>query len=80
MAVVATTAIGGEVRARPSRERVRETRGRVREDERGTWELRGTSRRLRASAEAGGGQRVAGARRARAPASWREEDDDWRNQ
>ena len=29
------------------------------------------------SREAGGGRRVAGARRARAPAFWREEDDDW---
>ena len=29
------------------------------EDERGTWGLRGTPRRLQASAEAGGGRRVA---------------------
>ena len=34
----------------------------------------------RASAEAGGGRRVAGTRRARAPAFWREEDDDWQGQ
>ena len=46
VALVATTAIGGEVRARPSRERVRETRGSVREDERGTWGSRGIPGRL----------------------------------
>ena len=39
--MVAATAIGGEVRARPSRERERETRGRVSEDERETWGSRG---------------------------------------
>ena len=33
--------------------------GRVSEDERGTWGSRGTPRRLQASAEAGGGRRVA---------------------
>ena len=33
--------------------------GRVSEDERGTWGSRGTPRRLQASAQAGGGRRVA---------------------
>ena len=46
MSLAATTAIGGEGRARPSRERMRETRGRMREDERETWGSRGTSGRL----------------------------------
>ena len=41
MAMVAATAIGGEVRARPSLERERETRGGVSEDERETWGSRG---------------------------------------
>ena len=59
MALASSTANGGEERARASRERVREMRGRVREDERGTWGSRGTHRRLQASAEAGGGRRVA---------------------
>lgn len=59
VALVATTVIGGEGCARPSRERVRETRGRVSEDERVTSGSRGTPRRLQASAEAGGGRRVA---------------------
>ena len=76
--LAATTAIGGEGRAWPSWERMRETRGRVSEDERETWGSRGTSRRLPASAEAGGGRCVAGARRARAPAFWGEVGGDWR--
>ena len=55
------------------------------EDERGTWGSRGTPRRLQASAEAGGGRRVAtgaghalrvllarGGRRLAAPAGWAE--------
>ena len=82
MAVVATTAIGSEGRARPSRGRVRETRERVGEDERETWGSRGVlwaspgvgrSRRWPARGEhapfvllARGGRRLA------APAGWAE--------
>ena len=81
MAVVATTAIGGEGRARPSRERKRKTRGRVREDEREMWgshgvlwESPGVGRSRRWPAR---GRRAASTR----PASfWREEDDDWQRQ
>ena len=54
MSLAATTAIGGEGRARPSRERMRETRGRVREDERETWGSRGV---LRASPGVGRSRR-----------------------
>ena len=50
----------------------------MREDERGTWGSHGIPGCLPASAEAGGGRRVAGARRARARASWREVGGDWR--
>ena len=53
---------GGETATSSSamvRERVRETRGRVREDERGAWGSRGIPGRLQASAEAGGGRRGA---------------------
>ena len=50
----------------------------MREDERGRGGRVAPLGVSRASAEAGGGRRVAGARRARAPASWREVGGDWR--
>ena len=46
MALASSTANGGEERAWASRERVRETRGRVSEDERGTWGSCGIPGRL----------------------------------
>ena len=71
----------GEGRARPSRERMRETRGRRREDERETW---GSCGVLWASPGIGRSKRCpARGRRAAStrPASfWREEDGDWQRQ
>ena len=80
-ALVVTTANGGEGRARPSRERVREMRGRVREDERVTW---GSAWHPWTSPGHRQKQEVAGVW-PRAPATrsssfWREEDDDWQGQ
>ena len=64
VALVATTAIGGEGRARPSRQRVRETRGRVREDERGRGGRRGIPGRLQG---VGGSRRWPACARGRRP-------------
>ena len=81
MALVTTTANGGEDRARPSRERVREMRGRVREEERGTW---GSAWQPWTSPGRRQKQEVAGvwprAPATRSSSSWREEDDDWQGQ
>ena len=81
MALVTTTANGGEDRARTSRERVREMRGRVREDERVTW---GSAWHPWTSPGRRQKQEVAGvwprAPATRSSSSWREEEDDWQGQ